>query len=104
MKNEFTNFVFAKVDPARNNFPELSSILRNRRYSNKYDNILKGDRHTVTLDMSATASDSEKHFYLACYSLPRVHSYILLVLSSPIEIEVTTSIRADWELPNLAVD
>ena len=54
--------------------------------------------------MSATASDTDKHFFMACYSLLRVRSYIPLVVSSPIDIEVMTSPRADWELPNPIID
>ena len=54
--------------------------------------------------MSATASETDKHFFMACYSLPRVRSYIPLVVSSPIDIEVMTSPRADWELPNPIID
>ena len=54
--------------------------------------------------MSATVSGCDKHFYLACYSPPRVRSYIPLVVSSPIDIEVTTSPCGDWELPNPIVD
>ena len=54
--------------------------------------------------MSATASETDTHFFMACYSLPRVRSYIPLVVSSPIDIEVMTSPRADWELPNPIID
>ena len=54
--------------------------------------------------MSATASETDKHFFMAYYSLPRVRSYIPLVVSSPIDIEVMTSPRADWELPNPIID
>ena len=54
--------------------------------------------------MSATASETDKYFFMACYSLPRVRSYIPLVVSSPIDIEVMTSPRADWELPNPIID
>ena len=50
------------------------------------------------LDMSATASETDKHFFMACYSLPRVRSYIPLVVSSPIDIEVMTSPRASLKL------
>ena len=54
--------------------------------------------------MSATALGTDKHFFLACYSLRRVRSYIPLVVSSPIDIEVMTSPHADWELPNQILD
>ena len=54
--------------------------------------------------MSATASETDKHFFTACYSLPRVRSYITLVVSSPIDIEVMTSPHANWELPNPILD
>ena len=52
--------------------------------------------------MSATASDTDKHFFMACYSLPRVRSYIPLVVSSPIDIEVMTSPRASLNLDGKA--
>ena len=39
-----------------------------------------------------------QHFFMACYSLPRVRSYIPLVVSSPIDIEVMTSPRASLKL------
>ena len=42
--------------------------------------------------MSATASETDKHFFMP------------LVVSSPIDIEVMTSPRADWELPNPIID
>ena len=51
----------------------------------------------------ATASECDKHL-LACYSLPRFRSYIPFVVSSPIDVEVTTSPCVDWELPNPIVD
>ena len=54
--------------------------------------------------MSSTASECDKHFFLACYSLPRVRPYIPLVVSSPIEVEVMTSPCVDWELPNPIVE
>ena len=54
--------------------------------------------------MSSTASECDKHFFLACYSLPRVRPYIPLVVSSPIDVEVTTSPCVDWELPNPIVE
>ena len=41
---------------------------------------------------------------MACYSLPRVRSYIPLVVSSPIDVEVTTSPCVDWELHNPIVE
>ena len=52
--------------------------------------------------MSATASETDKHFFMACYSLPRVRSYIPLVVSSPIDIEVMTSPRASLNLDGKA--
>ena len=52
--------------------------------------------------MSATASETDKHFFMACYSLARVRSYIPLVVSSPIDIEVMTSPRASLNLDGKA--
>ena len=54
--------------------------------------------------MSATASETDKHFFMACYSLPRPRSYIPLVVSSQIDIEVMTSPHANWALPNPILD
>ena len=54
--------------------------------------------------MSATASECDKYFFLACYSLSRVRSYIPLVVSSPIDVEVAMSPCVDWELPNPIVE